>query len=315
MPWEQKNWPAPYGLLRVWGSSECMPQIEDPWERSWELGGFREPEGPGKLPAIGECCGEAGAAKALQRGQRPHEAEAHVLPWGTWPLSARQNLAMGGLWSSALESGHPSYPYPAPQIHLWPSLSQGRGRPLTLAGVVFDRGQQRMGLSLRTHISACPTKSHPFQAAPFMHQAMTTVAIPGPAGLAPVRGIPWMVRTHTRGCPELTSRGGGWGEVREPTCNLEAPEVTGHASCSQRSRPRHCPPPAHSSWTLLLGLGREELCGALATRAESEMNLHARPVAEFPQPASSQTPASVPSHLCLSGQRGPAQTGPPPGSS
>lgn len=44
----------------------------------------------------------------------------------------------------------------------------------------------------------------------------------------------------------------------------------------------------------------------LLQRAESEMNLHARPVAEFPQPPSSQTTCKCSLHLCLSGQRGPA---------
>lgn len=59
-------------------------------------------------------------------------------------------------------------------------------------------------------------------------------------------------------------------------------------------------PPAHSSWTLLLGLGQRSCLELLLRRAESEMNLpptHPRPVAEFPQPASSQTTSERSLHL------------------
>lgn len=61
-------------------------------------------------------------------GQCLHGAEAHVLPWGTWPLSTPES---GYGWTLVLSLGvwSPSYPYPAPQIHLWPSLSQVREDP------------------------------------------------------------------------------------------------------------------------------------------------------------------------------------------
>ena len=114
-------------------------------------------------------------------------------------------------------------------------------------------------------------------------------------------GIPWMVRTHTPGCPELPSQGVGAG-VR-----LGGPSVTWRHWKSQDVPSAGAEMatdtaflPAHSSWTLLLGLGRRSCLQLLLQRAESEMNLpptHPRRVAEFPQPASSQTTCECSLHL------------------
>lgn len=130
---------------------------------------------------------------------------------------------------------------------------------------------------------------------------MTTVAIPGPArGLAPVGNPLDGEDTCSRASRAPFSGGGGWGEVRRPTCNLEAPESQEVPSAGADVATNTALLPAHSSWTLLLGLGRRSCLELLLQRAESEMNLpptHPRPVAEFPQPASSQTTSECSLHL------------------
>ena len=100
-----------------------------------------------------------------------------------------------------------------------------------------------------------------------------------------------MVRTHTPGCPELPSQGVGAG-VR-----LGGPSVTWRhwksqdvPSAGAEVATDTAVLPAHSIWTLLLGLGWRSCLQLLLQRAESEMNLpptHPRHVAEFPQPTSS----------------------------
>lgn len=111
-----------------------------------------------------------GTAEALQHG-------GPVSPWGRGSRPALGHLALVNprvwLW---VDSG----PQPWSLVTLLPlpsttntplaQLKPGERRPPTLAGVVFDRGQQQMGLSLRTHDSSCSTKS-PSSCAPFMHQS------------------------------------------------------------------------------------------------------------------------------------------------
>lgn len=138
-----------------------------------------------------------------------------------------------------------------------------------------------------------------FQAAlPSCTKAMTTVVIPGPArGLAPVGDPLDGEDTCSRASRAPFSGGGGWGEVRRPWRHRKSQEVP---SAGADVATNTALPPAHSSWTLLLGLGWRSCLELLLQRAESEMNLpptHPRPVAELPQPAPSQTTSECSLHL------------------
>ena len=63
-------------------------------------------------------------AEALQhRGPVSPWGRGSCPAWDTWLLSTPES---GYGWTLVLSLGvwSPSYPYPAPQIHLWPSLNQ-----------------------------------------------------------------------------------------------------------------------------------------------------------------------------------------------
>ena len=106
-------------------------------------------------------------------------------------------------------------------------------------------------------------------------------------------GTPWMMRTHVPECPEPPSQG-GWGEVKRPTCKLEAPEVVGSAIFRGRGGHQHGPPASECKGDFAPWPSQRRCLELSLRRAGSEMN---RPPTH-PSPAASR-PHSAPARFLL----------------